>query len=271
MKHYLKILRLNVCLLGVFGVLVGAFVSDYLNYTNILIAALVAFLVCGAGNTINDYFDYEIDKINKPHRPIASGKISRKNSLIYAGILYVLAIIFVSFLNKYNIILALFNIFITLIYSWKLKKLPLIGNFCPSWLAASSFMFGSLLTAKLNVTVLLLFIMAFSANTGREIAKAIEDIKGDMKMGYKTLPIVTNQNFAKWVTIIFIFFAIIFSPMPYILNLLSANYIYIVTIADLIFGASCFILIFNPAKSQKIMKIGMFIAIIAFILGTKYF
>ena len=93
---------------------------------------------------INDYYDYEIDKINRPKRPLPSGKISKKNALIYAVILFTIANIIALYLNFYMLGLALFNTFIAFVYSWKLKKRLLMGNVLVSWLVASTFFFGSL-------------------------------------------------------------------------------------------------------------------------------
>lgn len=264
---YLEILRPSVCILTIFAVIVGALVGGVLILYHLLIGCLVAFLIAGAGNTINDYFDYETDRVNKPHRPIPSGKISRKITLNYSVALFLMAIFLVLFLNIYLIILAFFNIIVILVYGWKLKRLPLIGNFGPSWLAASSFLFGNLLTGSISITVLLLFLMAFSSNIGREITKSIEDIEGDKRTRVRTLPIVAGKNFAGLIAMIFVLFAIFFSPLPYMLNLLNINYLYLVIVTDITFAFSCFLIFILPKKSQRLMKIAMFIAIVAFLLG----
>ena len=59
----------------------------------VLMAAVVVFLVTGAGNSINDYFDHKIDAINKPQRPIPSGRISLKGALIYSLFLFAVGVI----------------------------------------------------------------------------------------------------------------------------------------------------------------------------------
>jgi geranylgeranylglycerol-phosphate geranylgeranyltransferase len=110
--------------------------------------------------------------------------------------------------------------------------------------------------------------MAYLANLGREITKGIEDIKGDKKIDAKTIPVVIGKISSSWIAVFFIIFAIVISFIPYFFNLLNLNYLFLVILADLIFVFSCFILLFNPAKSQKIMKIAMFVAIIAFLVGT---
>lgn len=266
MTSYIKILRPSVVFLAAFAVLVGAIIVGYYQPFQILIAVLVASLITSAGNVTNDYYDYEIDKINKPKRVIPSGKIKRKNAAFYAAISYVLAnVLGIFFLNPEMILLALFNTFVAFVYAWKIKR-TFLGHFVDSWLAASTFLFGALFV-NISATIIFLFSMSYLANLGREITKGIEDIKGDKKIGAKTLPVVLGKILSSWVAIFFIIFAIAISLIPYFFNLLNINYLLLVIFADLIFLFSCFILLFNPAKSQKIMKIAMFLAIIAFLVG----
>ncbi len=267
MTSYIKILRPSVVFLAAFAVLVGSLIVGYYEPFQIFIAILVASLIAGAGNVTNDYYDYEIDKINKPKRVLPSGKIKRKNAIAYAAVLYVIAnALAMLFLNYEMILLALLNTFIAFVYAWKIKS-TFLGHFVDSWLAASSFLFGALFV-DINATIIFLFSMAYLANVGREIAKGIEDIKGDRKIGAKTIPVVLGRIFSSWIAIFFVIFAIAITPIPYFFNLLNLNYLLLVIFADLIFIFSSFILLFNPTKSQKIMKIAMFVSIIAFLVGV---
>ncbi|MEM7824084.1 MAG: UbiA family prenyltransferase [Candidatus Aenigmatarchaeota archaeon] len=267
MLAYLKILRPSVVLLAIFAVVVGAVLSGFLEIFSIAVAVVVVALVCGGGNIINDIFDYEIDKVNRPQRLLPSGKISLKSAKIYAALLLVASIAFaLVFLNKAQLVLVLFNIGIAFLYSWRLKALPLLGNLCPSWLAASSFLFGALFVG-IGPTIILLFLMAFFANIGREIVKAIEDMPGDKRAGYRTLPLVVGKNFSTGLAIIFVVFAVLLSPLPWLFGLLSIYYLYTVFIADLIFAAACWRAIMDARKGQMLMKVAMFVAILAFLSG----
>ena len=98
-KEFIEILRPSVCVLSISAVFVGAVVSDFLTLIPLLVAMIVAFLVAGAGNTLNDYFDYESDKINKPHRPIPSGRISKNIVLKYTFFLFTISLPLFVFLN----------------------------------------------------------------------------------------------------------------------------------------------------------------------------
>jgi geranylgeranylglycerol-phosphate geranylgeranyltransferase len=268
MIGYLEIIRPSVVLLAAIAVFVGAFLSGFSSYPIILIAIISASLIAAGGNALNDYFDYRTDRINKPHRAIPSGRVKREDILIYSSILLILGFILSFFLTLSNIFLALLNIFVVIAYNAFLKRIPLIGNFSPSWLAASSFIYGGFLTSSISSIVILLFSIAFLANTGREIVKAIEDVVGDTRTDFKTLPVVAGKTFSILTACIFIILAIVFSMFPYVFNLLGNNYLVFVIIADLLFFYSLFHISNSAKKSQNIMKIAMFVAMVAFIAGA---
>jgi geranylgeranylglycerol-phosphate geranylgeranyltransferase len=267
MFAYLEILRPINGLMSVFAVFIAAMLVGFPISLELLLAFIVVFLVSSAGMIINDYFDYEIDKINRPKRPIPSGRISRRGALIYAVLLFLIANIIAFFLNFYMFGLAVLNTFIAFVYSWKLKKRLLFGNILVSWLVASTFFFGSLLNETIGVIIIILFMLSFSSNMGREITKTIEDVKGDKRAKANTLPIVAGKNFAYLIACVFIIFSIVFSFLPYVFNLLNIYYLIFVIIADIGFTISCFIILISPKKSQKIMKISMLIALVAFLVG----
>jgi geranylgeranylglycerol-phosphate geranylgeranyltransferase len=267
MKAYLQIVRPWVGALSAFAVLVGALVSGIYNPL-VIIAVLVGFLHTSAGNTINDYFDYKTDKINRPKRPIPSGKISRKNALYFSIILFASGIFLSLFLTLNNILIALLSCALLILYSWRLKGIPLLGNISIGLLTSLSFIFGGILLGKLGLSVLILALISFAAVVGREIAKAIEDIDGDKKVKLRTLPIVTNKNFSSIIAIFFILFAVLFSPLPYLFNVLDFKYLATVIVADILYLASCFVIFVNAAKAQRMMRASSFIAILAFLIGA---
>jgi geranylgeranylglycerol-phosphate geranylgeranyltransferase len=159
MLSYLEVLRIPNALLSVFAVIISAILVSFYNPLQILIACLAIFLISGGGMVINDYFDYEADKINRPKRALPSDKISRKNALTYSLILFAIGNILVFFLSYKMLALALFNTFLLVIYSGKLKKVILLGNFAVSWLSASIFLFGSLLSNYITNIIVILFLL----------------------------------------------------------------------------------------------------------------
>ncbi|MBU3896950.1 MAG: UbiA family prenyltransferase [Nanoarchaeota archaeon] len=261
-------MRPSVVILGSLGALVGALVIGYYDIFDIVIAMFVVVLLSGAGNALNDYYDYKIDKTNKPGRPIPSGKIKRIDAFRFATILYVAGLLLCMTLSIYCFILAIVNTILTVIYSKKIKTMTVFGGAFPSWLAASTFLFGGLLTETVNITILALVAIAFFGNFGREIVKDIEDIEGDKKGGKKTIPIIYGEDVARAYSIICVFIAIILMALPWVFDLLNVYYIFFILITDIVLFRAIRHLKKNPAKSQKLMKLAMFIVILAFIAGT---
>lgn len=97
----------------------------------ILFGALSAALLNGASNIINQYFDLEIDRINKPLRPMPSGRISIPAAMRFCGILYVLSFIMSYLVNLQFFIIVLFTALVTYAYSgppFRTKRHWLLAN-----------------------------------------------------------------------------------------------------------------------------------------------
>ncbi len=163
MNPYLKLIRPSVCLLSIFGLIVGLLLVG-IPFELWILPVLGVFLFSASGNTINDFFDFEIDKINKPERPLPSGKISKKITIGFYLSLALVGLVISFFVSLNFFILALLNSILIFMYSRKFKK-TLLGNPVDSWLACSVFLapvliFGGF-TELLTSTTTILAIIAF--------------------------------------------------------------------------------------------------------------
>lgn len=250
------------------AVIVGAAVaSETFFTTDVYLAFMIAFLVCGAGNVINDYFDFEIDRINNPSRPLPSGKISLGAAQLYALGLFAVGVLLSTSINRAALLIAAFNSVLLYVYAWRIKKSGGISkNFTVSYLVASPFLFGGVVVGNASVA-LLLALLAGLANTGREIIKDIEDLEGDRKF-IKTLPVEIGIEKSATLASTFILTAVIISPLPYILGILSINYLAAVALADAIFVYAALKLRSKRAReAQKLVKLGMLFGLVAFLAG----
>lgn len=262
---FLQVLRPLNCLMASLAILIGVFLGGFFQIDFIIYALLAGFLVCGAGMVINDYYDIEIDKINKPEKYRRMKKYPKNLWLIYSMILFISGIIISSLVNTLVFSIAVINSILLIVYAAKLKKTTLIGNLIISYLVASLFVFGAAVSGNVSIA-LFLALLAFFSNTGREIVKDIEDVIGDRKAGAMTLA-VSNKKTAVVLAVIFVLSAVVISPLPYVLGLLSINYLYVVLVTDIIFAYSCFLIFVSPKKSQKFMKIAMVFGLISFLVG----
>jgi 4-hydroxybenzoate polyprenyltransferase len=180
----------------------------------LLIASL---LIAAAGYIINDYFDINIDNINKPKGNVVDSIVSRRWAMAWHFILSGAGIILSAYIawktNFWYILIGNFVCVLLLFaYSVSLKKKLLSGNVIISLLTAwviliisiSEFSFFSDNATQLTDTAhkitrlgFLYAGFAFISSLIREAIKDIEDMPGDAKYGCRTMPIVWGVNATK--------------------------------------------------------------------------
>jgi geranylgeranylglycerol-phosphate geranylgeranyltransferase len=273
LKSYLELIRVKNCLTASFGTIVGGLIASSFNINlihNILIASFAVFLICGFGNALNDIYDIEIDKINKPYRPLPSNKISLKNAKIFSWLLVIIGILIATF-NKICLVIAIINAFALYLYAKKYKRNKIVGNVLVAYLTGSVFIFGGASVNNVGIT-LILFLCAMLATWSREIIKDFEDIEGDLKEGVKSLPIKYGKN-SLYVSFTLLIIAALLSPLPYIMDIFGMHYLMGILMCDLAFIYSIVKLIKNPSKNyaelaSKYIKYIMNIVLLCFIIGS---
>jgi len=273
MKGYVALLRPINCIMVAAAVFIGALVAAgplgiQFHLTDVLMASLVAFLFTGAGNTLNDYFDREIDRVNHPKRPLPSGKISPDVALLFSFVLFLISLVMATFINIIVIFIVVANLVVMISYEVLSKAKGLAGNMTIAWLTATTFLFGGAAVGAVEDTVVLA-ALAFLATLGREIAKDIEDIEGDV--GRDTVPMQAGIGNAQIMAGTAIFASILLSPLPQLLGLFLGSglifYIISITAADAIFIYCIFLLAKGKDYASTAIKGGMFIALVAFLIG----
>ena len=267
MNPYIELLRPNVCFLTALGLVVGAIVAGTAAMSPLFASAIIAaFLICGAGDAINDWFDRSIDKINAPHRPIPSGRVTSQSTLAYFIVLSVVGITLAWFVSTAFLAIAVFNWLVAAVYPWKAKKIPIVKNVFVAYLAASSFLAAGFISGlTIPPTLIFLVTISFIVTLGREIVKDIEDIKGDLKAGVKTLPTLIGEKPAKVIAYILLAIACVALLLPLYFQLFSFYYLAgaISAIVVCAFSATR-----NAHKAQKMLKVAMYLAILGFMIGA---
>jgi geranylgeranylglycerol-phosphate geranylgeranyltransferase len=271
----LRLIRPLNCIVMSFAVLVGASLTGLgnLQWINLLFGAITAFTLTGAAMAVNDYYDYDIDIINEPNRPIPSGQVSLKASLVVTLIMTLIGLSFAFVISLYCLIFAIAAWIIMVTYTTIGKRAGFPGNLLVSACVAAPFLFGSLVAVNtITINILIFASMAFLSNTGREITKGIVDIEGDRQHKIKTLAVVFGSKKAAFAAAIFFIFAICLSPIPLILDIVSIWFIPFVLVTDVGLFWCSISLIENPERenSRKMKKIVLFLFIfglLSFIFG----
>ena len=119
-------------LLGAATIAIGAWISGATEATLGLAAACFSgALIMAGGNSINDYFDADIDSVNKPARPIPAGRVAPAAALFLATILLVLGVFLSIFINRFCFAIALFVALGLVLYGWRSRCGQLPGPRCP--------------------------------------------------------------------------------------------------------------------------------------------
>ena len=279
MNPYIEILRPGNALMGAISIILVALIDKTISIP-VILAILAVFFETAAGNVINDYFDYKIDLINKPERPIHSGRISLKNGKNYAYLLFLAGTIcgfLISYLTNNWIpfgIVILADIVLYL-YAYKLKATPLIGNLAVGFMTGFGFVFGgfSINNTTIIMTSIFLGFFAFVMTTAREIVKDIEDIEGDKADGAKTLPIMIGTKKPAILAAILIVIDSALCPLLYYYHVFGILYLVVIAIAVILFIYSAILILKSQDKAtaskvSKNLKIGMLIAFVAFVFGS---
>ena len=279
MNPYIEILRPGNALMGAISIILVAIIDKTISIP-VILAMITVFFETAAGNVINDYFDYKIDLINKPERPLPSGRISRENGRNYAYLLFLGGTVcgfLISYLtnNWIPFIIVLIADVILYLYAYTLKTTPLIGNLAVGFMTGFGFVFAgfTINNPSIILTSIYLGFFAFVMTTAREIAKDIEDIEGDKADGAKTLPILIGTKIPALLSAALIIVDSALCPLLYFNHIFGFYYLIVIAIAVILFLYSAFLIVksqdrVTASKVSKYLKIGMLIAFVAFVAGS---
>ncbi len=221
----LVIIVLSMVLIRWFLILPGLGVSSGMSMAEfIVLVASVLFITIG-GYIINDYFDMDADRINKPGKNLVGTtfSVALATNLYYLfSALGVIGGLLISWwVDEINYgLIFLFTAGMLWFYSERYQCQPVLGNLVVAFLSALSFglvwlfdffalknnaeLFSTAQSnfAFVNKLVLIYMGFAFLSSLFREMVKDMEDIEGDKRMGCRTLPVSVGMNKAKLYTTI---------------------------------------------------------------------
>lgn len=205
----------------IWGVVCGAASGGEFSWTidNVFKVAtcmlLAGPLLAGYTQTINDFYDREIDAINEPYRPIPSGAISIPQVITQVVVLLVAGIGIAYGLDVWAnhqfptiTCIALGGSFLAYIYSappLKLKQNGWLGNYAlgASYIALPWWT-GHAMFGNLNWTIAILTLFYSLAGLGIAIVNDFKSVEGDRQLGLKSLPVMFGVGTAAWICVLMI-------------------------------------------------------------------
>jgi geranylgeranylglycerol-phosphate geranylgeranyltransferase len=244
------------------------------QWVEVVVAALTGGFVAAAANSINDYFDVEIDRINKPSRPIPRGDASKREAWIEWLVLSIIAIVLNFFLSTYALGIVVFAVVILYWYSAQLKRTIIIGNVVVGLMTGMAFIYGAVVVGNLTRAVMPA-TFAFLINIAREVIKDIEDMEGDRKGKAMTLPVRYGTSPALWMASVSIMLLIASTIAAYQLKMYTVLYLYPVLFVDVLLVTVMILMWKDPTPSAMSrlsngLKVCMLIGLMAIFLGSPW-
>ncbi len=277
LKAIWELMRLGHGLMLFIAILIGSLISqktlfDNLNLPllNIILTFFTALFLEASTFALNDYYDLEIDRINKrTDRPLVRG----------------VGLLCSYFVNMTCFSIALITALISVLYDVKMKKIKLIGNFYIAYIMAIPFVFGGVTVnvnntfslGGINPVIYVIALIAFLTGAGREIMKDVMDFEGDKRQGVKSFPQYIGIRASNGIAAIFYLCAITLSFLPFFLTgfgvyYQNVTYFILVLITDTMLLSTCLQLFFKKQPSMKFHRkytlIAIFIGLLAFLVGA---
>ncbi len=271
---YINITRPINVIITFIVVVVAALISEkeQTELIVIVLASLSAALTAAAGNIINDIFDIETDRVSHPNRILVMDKLTIKAVLYEYVVINIVAALIALSLSPVLFIIVLLTIFLLFIYSYRLKRLPLIGNIIIALITGLAFIYGGL-TADNPIAAVIPAVFAFLINLIREIVKDMQDIEGDSKIKLQTFPIRYGVVASKRLIIIILLILMFYTFYPFVTQQYKIEYFIVVMLIVNPVLVLCLKYLFDKSKENnlnvisKLLKLNMIIGLIAVYLG----
>jgi len=293
LKAIWQLMRLEHGIMLFIAIVIGSLISQKtlfdntnLPLVNIFLTFFTALFLEASTFALNDYYDLEIDRINKrTDRPLVRGDISPKTALYFFYILFPLGLVCSFFVNMTCFIIALVTALISVLYDIKMKKIKLVGNFYIAYIMAIPFIFGGATVlgnnafsfGTINPAIYVVALIAFLAGAGREIMKDVMDFEGDLTKGVKSFPRYIGIRASNSIAAVFYILAIALSFMPFFFQgfgvyYQNITYFILVFITDTMLLSTSLQLVIKKQPNMKFHRkytlVAIFIGLLAFLVGA---
>ena len=259
-----------------------------ITWVSLILQAFGFAFAIAFANIQNDIWDLDSDRLNRPERPLVSGKVSikaAKSAWIVMMTLTLICGIAESLLQRASFVSAIFFLILVVLlrtYNKILKHIPLLKNMTVTFLCATPLILSLFyptgfketedFSLELSDKIGLLYpamLFAFLLTTAREIYKDLEDETGDLKAGIMTFPLIAGAPTARRLAGFICIFCWAILPLPVVqgyyptLFLIITGAIFTPTILSILIFAHKR----NYRRAQKLVKVAMFAGLIALVVS----
>lgn len=195
MNEVLRLVRAPNLVIAAGGVMAGGWIA--LQRIGLPVelgsAALSGMALGAAGNALNDLFDFDADRRNRPDRPLPAGRVPREAAIAVSAVGALLGLVAAALVSVPLLLAAAAALAVMAAYSPLLKRFGAPGNIAVAVVAGLPLFYGALAVGR-PAAGLVPWALAAWIHLIREIVKDIEDEPGDRVAGRRTLPIVWGRR-----------------------------------------------------------------------------
>lgn len=259
-----------------------------ISWESLILQTLGFAFAIAFANIQNDIWDLDSDRLNRPERPLVSGKVSvttARRAWIIFLVLTIVCGIADSIVSGTNWTAAIFFVLLSALlvaYNKWLKHIPLLKNMSVGLLCVTPLILCLLYPAgisetedfsmEINDKIGFLYpamLFAFLLTTAREIYKDLEDETGDLKAGIMTFPLIAGAPTARRLAGFICIFCWAILPLPVMQGYYPTMFLIVAGIA--ITPTTAAIIAYAHKKSyrraQKLVKVAMFAGLVALIVS----
>lgn len=265
--EFIKMIRfMNCCMTGL-AVVFTIFVAEkYMtnNYFNVIVGFSTGFLASSASMLINDVVDLDVDKVNKPWKPLPRGVFKPQSIRDISIVFLVVGVVINIPVSHIAFLTALIYSIVAYVYSFLRRSW--YSQFLVSLAVTGPFIYGLTLAKTEKAIFIILFsIIVFLINTSREFVKSIADINGDLKYNYKTIATMYGvKNSAKASLLLSITGSII-AVVIGLAKLAGLIYTVVLGVCGVLYTLLALIVVSNPVRAQAIKNVMIYVMLIALI------
>jgi geranylgeranylglycerol-phosphate geranylgeranyltransferase len=257
------------CAIGIAAVLFGL---DADRWVEIIAAGLVGGFIAAGANAVNDYFDLEIDAVNRPERPLPRGALERPHALIVWGVTSACGISLNVFLHWDAFLISLAAVLLLLAYSAWLKRLMVVGNILVALMTGTAFLYAGVVAGHPEKGVVPASF-AFLVNLARELVKDAEDLVGDRAHDARTLAVVAGPRAALLGAAGVLVVLMAGTFLPYAARFYGTAYLVLIIPVDLVLAAAAVMAVRRPDRTRlsltsRLLKLAMVLGLFAIVAGV---
>lgn len=238
-----------------------------------ILGFLCVFCLSASALIFNDYFDYEVDKINAPERPLPAGMVSRSDVIGLGTGTTLVGLASAAAIGLDVLLVSIALWLVGFLYNWKYKETGLLGNLMVCTSVAATFIFGAVTVGAAWSGVVWVFsLMAFFLDLGEEIAGDAMDMEGDKRRASRSIALLKGRQYALRISVILWGLVIVLSLLPALLGWLGIPYLIFILCTDalLVFFSIRLVQSRDADTGHRAMRgayLGMSLCVLAFLIG----